>query len=280
MTIKSKVGLEAEFLLRDSKGSVIIPPAGWDRDGFPLLAEIRGEEAETAAEVVTNFMAKKLEIVGRMRKTQTMDFAALERIPLSLYKKANREINPDEKAGMVDKIRNIHDIDINEFSDQVIKKNKIQGLNVSCGLHVHFSCMEVDETEVKKAEYESVNIPISQVFAEDIPAADGRVMAELMRPHLNLYRYKGYEVEETLTAMASRLNKPAVLHIVDAMDKAFFDRFAPPEDRRTKYRQPGFYELKPYGFEYRSLPMTDEVEAHLFEIATTAFEILEDVNEF
>ena len=37
-------------------------------------------------------------------------------------------------------IRNIYGTDITEFSDQVLKGGKIQGMTVSCGLHINFSC--------------------------------------------------------------------------------------------------------------------------------------------
>ena len=71
-----------------------------------------------------------------------------ERVPLALYKKANREASGNKDSALAD-IKNIHDIDISEFSDQIIGKNsKIQGIYVSCGLHVHFSCEEVDEVDL------------------------------------------------------------------------------------------------------------------------------------
>jgi len=64
------------------------------------------------------------------------------------------------------------------------------------------------------------------------------------------------------------------------MDEAFFDRFAPAEKNRTKYRQPGFYELKDHGFEYRSLPANPETIEALPEIVGKAFELLGLLNKF
>jgi hypothetical protein len=52
----------------------------------------------------------------------------------------------------------------------------------------------------------------------------------------------------------------------------------PKKEDRTKYRQPGFYELKPYGFEYRSLPANDAVMKALPEIVGKAFELLDSLN--
>ena len=245
MAIETKIGLEAEFLLRGTKGKIIVPPSYWDRDGFPLLAEIRGKEGKTPAEVVTNFMAKKMEIMEKMSKTHTMDFAVMERIPLALYKEANRQINHDEKAESVGQVRNIHGVDIGDMTDQIVAKNKIQGINVSCGLHVHFSCEEADEIEVEDRKYKSVRIPLGFTFANTVAEPTQAGIEAIAEPYIDLYRNEGYEVKKTLKARASRLTKPAVVHIVNEMDRLFFDRFAPPVAKRTKYRQPGFYELKP-----------------------------------
>jgi len=278
--IKSKVGLEAEFLLRNAKGELIIPPSHWDRDGFPLLGEIRGKEGKTAAETVANFMAAKVAVLEKLRKGHAIEFAPRVRVPLALYKKANREINFEEKGQQMDQILNVNGIDISSFSDQIISKQRIQGMWASCGLHVHFSCMEVDEVTVDRDKYEHVSFPIGYKFAETAPQEEALAMEVMGQRVISLYKHCGYEEEKTLTAIASRLNKPAVHHIVRQLDAEFFERFAPPEKERTKYRQPGFFELKPYGFEYRSLPFTAEVEAALFDIAKKAFEVLEDVNSY
>jgi hypothetical protein len=278
--IKSKVGLEAEFLLRNAKGELIIPPSHWDRDGFPLLGEIRGKEGKTAAEAVSNFMSAKVHVLDKLRKGHAIEFAHRVRVPLALYKKANREVNSAEKDQQSDKILNVNGIDISSFSDQIISKQRIQGIWASCGFHVHFSCMEEDEVEVTRDKYEHVSFPIGYKFAETAPQEETLGMEVMGQRVISLYKHCGYEEEQTLKATASRLNKPAVFHIVRQMDKDFFERFAPPEKERTKYRQPGFFELKPYGFEYRSLPFTFEVEAALFDIAKKAFEVLEDVNSY
>lgn len=279
MTIKIKVGLEAEFLLRNGKNEVIIPPASWDRDGFPLLGEIRAEPGEKIAETITNFMAKKMEILGKISAKSSIQFVARERVPLKLYKLANKQMNAADKEGAMAEIRNIHGTDISEFSDQIISKNRIQGIWVSCGLHVHFSCEELVEYKVEEEQYDPVILPIGINFSEaGLSDAERAGVDEMMRPQIMLYRRKGWKEKKTLKARASRLNWPAIHYIVSQMDKKFFDRFAPPEKERTKYRQPGFYELKPYGFEYRSLPFTPEVEAALPEIAMYAFELLNDIN--
>ena len=272
--IKSKVGFEAEFLLRNAKGELVIPPAYYDRDGFPLLGEIRGEEGKSPEETVSNFVAQKMKIIGQMRKGYSMQFALRERCPLKLYRAANKQIDYDEKAASVGKVLNINGVKIEDYSDQIVSRGKIQGVWISCGLHVHFSCEEKDETEVNVDEYEEVVLPISASSPKGTPAAEGNFIQEVMRPEIRLYRETGYETEKTLVARASKLNLPTREFIIRNMDNKFFDRFVADKKFCTKYRQPGFYELKPYGFEYRSLPFTEETEACLYEIAQYAFELL------
>jgi hypothetical protein len=294
--IKSKVGLEAEFLLINAKGDVIIPPSGWDRDGFPLLGEIRGDPGETVAETVTNFRAEEMEILEKLNKGYTIRMANIERIKLALYKKANREINWEDKNAQEEDIKNIYGTDISEFSDQIVSKSKIQGMRISCGLHVHFSCEEFEERTYEEPVYRQVILPIGlgeaglmndKGYADDegVPKKDPfapaqRLAKELLSSSLYLYRSDGYNKKETITARAGRLNKPAIEYIVKEMDEQFFKRFAPEEKDRTKYRQPGFFELKPYGFEYRSLPANTMTMEALPEVTKKAFDLLKEINEY
>ena len=293
MAITSKIGLEAEFLLINAKGEIIIPPSTWDRDGFPLLGEIRGKEGKTVAETVTNFRGKELEIMEDMRKGYTLRMSDLEMIKLALYKKANKEIDWDEKAEDIGKILNIHGVNIEDFSDQVVKSNKIQGIRVSCGLHVHFSCGQDLEYQHEEPRYEQVILPIGlgeghlvathhSENGTDIPFTQAELLVkEMLSPCLYLYRHAGYTKKGKKTRLyVSRLNKPAIRYIIQEMDKEFFNRFAPAEGNRTRYRQPGFFELKPYGFEYRSLPANADVMVALPEITQKAFKLLDEINEY
>jgi len=97
---------------------------------------------------------------------------------------------------------------------------------------------------------------------------------------IRLFRKTGYRDKETIKCSSSQLNRPAVEWIVREMDKEFFERFAPTKENRTKYRQPGFFELKPYGFEYRSLPANEHTLAMLPEIVTKGFELLNSLNDW
>ena len=163
---------------------------------------------------------------------------------------------------------------------------------MSCGLHVHFSCCHSLHYEYEEDQYEQVILPIGLGEAglvamhtdsdgDPLPLAPSQLLAkELLSPTLYLYRRRGYEKKFEKKLYASRLNKPAIEYIVKAMDEKFFEQFAPAKADRTKYRQPGFFELKDYGFEYRSLPCNDKTLAALPEITAFAFDLLREVNEY
>lgn len=273
--LERKVGVEAEFLLLNSKDEVIVPPNHWDRDGFPLLGEIRGDPGNSTPDTVASFLKKKMVAEGRVRKGNKIVMVDIACIRLAIYKEAMKQVT-EAKGEQMGKVKNIHGINIDDYSDQIIGKNhKIQGIRASCGLHIHFSCGESISETVKNVEYEVVNIPIKLATVEGTDA----VLKELIRPELSLYRAKYLDLSEIkkITAFASALNRPAIEYIVEEMDKEFFDRFAPEKMDRTKYRQPGFYELKSYGFEYRSLPANNETMAALPEIVGKAFNLLESL---
>jgi len=269
--LERKVGLEAEFLLLNAKGEVIIPPPSWDRDGFPLLGEIRANPADNVPDVVAYFIKKRMEIEANVRKGHKLVMENIRRIRLATYKEAMKQVT-EVKGEQLGKVQNIHGINIDDYSDQVIGDNhKIQGINASCGLHIHFSCSESVTKIIKDVEYDLVTLPIKLAEA----TGENIILTEMIKPEICLYRKRYLSEANTkkITATASVLTKPVIEYFVGEMDKAFFDRFAPKEEDRTKYRQPGFYELKPYGFEYRSLPANEEVMEALPEIVSKAFSL-------
>lgn len=260
--ITSKVGLEAEFLVQDAKGNFILPQY-LPHDDFPLLGEIRGEEGKAAHHTLGNFAKESARVRGDLREGHQIVISSGARIPLALYKAAMRACSTD-KGDVAREVRNIYGTDISDFSDQIIKKNKIQGLNASCGLHVHFSAEDVDSTTVSEEQYEMFSIPLSH--------------GEGLKTDIRLYKHLGYKKDRVLKARASLLTRPVIIWMVSQLDTKFFERFAPKNP--TKYRQPGFFELKPYGFEYRSLPFTKEVEEALPEITEFAFDLLKSLTDW
>jgi hypothetical protein len=266
--LKKQVGVEAECFILDKKGDPIIVPSYMGRDDFPVLGEIRGEPGENVATVIANFHKEMIEFEGRIYDDHSMAMLPVKRVRLKTYRKAMAEMRGNEKFANLGKIHNVNGVDISEYSDQVISKGKIQGVNASCGLHIHFSCEDSEEVEVEERKFKPVYLPIK--FHGQIKGA----LETLDDLTLELYRDEGYEVTKTLKAMSSQLNRPTIEYIVREMDKAFFERFAPPEKERTKYRQAGFYETKEHGFEYRSLPATNETINALPEIVRKAFDLL------
>ena len=264
MTDYRKVGIESEFFLLDSKGEAIVVPPSWDRDNFTVLGEIRGEPGRTPSETIGNFYKRLYEVQSNVKKDHKMVMEAMRIIKLKVYKKAMMDMNAVDKYQAMTNIHNASGIDISEYSDQVIENGKIQGAKASCGLHIHFSCYKKDARTIQRDIYGPVTLPIGVAGAET---------------NLHLYKRTATEQEEELEVSVSLLTRPAVEWIVKEMDKAFFKKFQPAKEERTKYRQSGFYELKPYGFEYRSLPATPETMDAIPEIVEKAFDLLKEVSK-
>ena len=260
------VGIEVEFFVKNDKGEVVMPGTNLDRDDFPLLGEIRAVQGKTMAEALGNFYRKKVEMEALLTKKQVMSISHFELAKLKVYQEAIRLITAPKNSK---DIRNIYGIDISGFTDQVVKDGKIQGANVSCGLHIHLSCREIDEVKVEQDVYSAVSIPITTTASKDVIG-----LTHLVTPCLSLFKHEGTKIERTLMASTSKLNQPTIEYIVRAFDEKFFKRFAPKKEECTKYRQPGFFERKSYGFEYRSLPANAETINALPEIVGFAFDML------
>jgi hypothetical protein len=267
--MENKIGIEVEYILRDEKGKVIMPPSSFDRDGFPVLGEIRAEPGENVVEVITNFEKARMEVVERLREGCTINFDPVTRIPLALYKKALAAIrdSDEEKDALLSTIMNVYNIDISDYSDQIIENNKIQGCRVSCGMHIHFSSVVEERREYGRDEYSPIDLKVG-------------ILQDKMEAVMHLYKKSSYTKEGVLKVSVSQLNRPTVEWIVKRMDEEFFERFAPAKKYRTKFRQAGFFEKKPYGFEYRSLAATPDSIAALPEIVKLAFKLLWGLNDF
>ena len=266
------VGIEVEYLTIDPEtGNTVMPPGYVDRDDFPLLGEIRAKPGSTAAETVSNFLLRRMEVEKALPQDQRMSIQSGARVGLAVYREAMQACTKP-KNETLGQAKNIYGTDVSDFSDQIIQDGKIQGINISCGLHIHFSCRAVDRVEVSTPKYTSVQVPIS--VPETVPEG----AKALLQPYLDLYKSDGYEVKDVLEATASRLNRPTVEWMVRSLDEAFFERFAPQQ--RTKYRQPGFYEMKVHGFEYRSLPASPETLEALPESVEVAFNLLRGASEY
>jgi hypothetical protein len=266
--ITNKVGLEAEVFVRNSNGELVIASKHkLPSDDFCLLGEIRGEPGETPAETVSNFMKAYYDFVSKAaaeKLTVSMDGGVS--IPHTMYVEVMKLMGTKEWPECL----NIYGTDITEFNDSTVDKTtgKIVFHNVSCGLHIHFSSSVMDEKKVDYTitdRYELVKLPL----------AIGTGVTANIELYQKTFNGKGERTSYNVTATASRITKPVIKHIVKDLDDVLLPSCVSPI--KTKYRQPGFYELKDYGFEYRSLPMTQEVFNNLFKIATYAFGLLKEL---
>lgn len=255
---RKAVGIEVEALLLNPDGEIIVPPATFPRDGFPIFVEIQAGPGSTVVETVANYHKARLELQAMLREGHSLLYRPFEQLSLKLYREANRQMAGGHKN---EGIRNIYGTDISDFSDQVVKDGRIQGTNISCGLHIHFSYETI--TRITIPEFVPVVLPMEDPI-------EGRRTIELYR--------KTDKAEHTEEVKINDLKLPVIEAIVRRMDELCFDKFKIDDDKRTKYRQPGFYRLKPYGFEYRSLPAcpnTTSNEALMF-ITKCAFDAMRE----
>lgn len=234
MNIKNKVGLEAEFLLRNNKGKLVFPgDFGFETDEFEILGEFRADAAFSRYQAVGNFFTSLMWVLDKAKENNlTVDFSGVT------------TITPEQKAEIIRKVgyksvppcTNVYKTDILALSDDVVdKKGNIISSRISAGLHVHFSRRMYHETYVK---------------GKLIEASDVNLL--LLRQ---------------------------IKSMVREMDKKILPIYQPKAT--LKYRQPGFYEMKPWGFEYRSLPMSIDFTDYnnVRHVVDFAFSLLEKLEK-
>lgn len=261
----NKIGLEAEFLLRDKDGNLVIPYS-YPRDDFEILGEIRGEPGKSMPEAVSNFYKKFLEVSERARSDGfTIDLTGHAVLDLKTYKKVLEISGPKETP----QCRNIYGTEILGYSDTIIENGLVVGHRVSSGLHIHFSSSitRQEEIDMGSDSYLSVVLPIGFQNNSNDPTFS-----------LNLYRKVSLPtpVVRTVKVTASQITFPVITHIVSEMDK-LLPKYCDP-NIQLKYRQPGYYEIKPWGFEYRSLPFNQATLSDLDSLTAKSFELLKGIS--
>ena len=256
--IKNKVGLEAEFILY--KGEEIVFPSeyGFSTDQFVILGEVRADPGETRADTVANFMKEWYKVQYRVNQTPGLAISPFGYGSLTpkQYTEVIKRCDPKEAP----KCENIYGTDLSEYSDAVVVDGKVQQHNISAGLHIHFSSLEEQNTKYVKEKYSPVSLPVG------FNGIDG------IKARLDLFKYDGYKEEVDLHCQASRITKPVINYIVKAFDEAVLPNYKLPV--ALKYRHAGFYEIKPWGFEYRSLPFNSETLKDLMSLVDKAFTLL------
>ena len=251
------VGLEAEFLLVGEDGNPVVVPTYIGRDSFPLLGEVRGDPGKTIAEVLGNFWKAYYDTMDSVPSYLAPTFTPFTVVGREIYREAIKQSGPKK----VSDVKNVYGDDLAGFSDLIIKDGKITGAKVSCGLHVHFSSNVTKTLTHRDGEYKPVDIPLSMMEGHEV--------------NLSLYRKAGYAPEKEVSCTISALTKPAIHSLVKAMDEKFA-HLMPIKEKQTKYRRVGYFELKPWGFEYRSLPTTCDKDI-LLEVVKFAFSLLGDL---
>jgi hypothetical protein len=252
---KNMVGFEAEFFAyqKKQKGGASLPVVpekfGLPHDDFPYLVEVRGEPGSTPAETYANFMKAYLEVLDKMDRLGFVQGpSAYATIPENLYLEALRRMT---KKSFTE--HNIYDLASISIDDRVYENGNLVGRLVSAGFHIHFSSDEAVVVRKSEDNY--------------IPIGDGKYV---------VYGKK----DASLTSKVSLITKPVVYHIVKTLDETVFDSYSLKGGPVLKYRQQGFFELKPWGFEYRSLPFTKKVNEGSFDIAKFCFELLNGLQTY
>lgn len=256
--IKNKVGLEAEFFVRNKKDEIVYPSHyGFKTDDYIILGEFRAAPGSTREETIANFMLEYYKVIFRAQKGGV--FIDIGKGWTTLKPAFYAEILRKMGTKVVAQAKNIYGVDILECSDSIIKRGKITGQKASIGLHIHFSSADHAQETWTQNTYLPVEIPIGLGDA---------------KTSLHLYRKAGQEAERKLRVSASRITRPVISSIVETFDTEVLPAYIPKVS--LKYRQPGFYEEKTHGgFEYRSLPFTQEVFDRIHDIVDFAFTQLE-----
>lgn len=261
MPVKNKIGLEAEFFLLDDKNNLVIASeVFFPHDDFKLLGEIRGLPGETPEEAISLFFKEYYSLLYLAeRKNLRIIFPGFVEIDNKFFRKIKKLSRKKEDG----KEENIYGVDLDSVLDLVVKENKVVGRRISNGLHIHFSSNDTVEREIIAPKYKLISLPISQKIGDiNFPAQS-----------INVYTKEGYDTTETIKVSCSKISYPVIEYFVERLDNEFLSlaNLGLPE---LKYRQPGFYERKEYGFEYRSLPFNEYTLNHIAQITKFSFDLL------
>lgn len=265
LEIENKIGLEAEVFLIDKKTGDLVIAGDRDlpHDDFALLGEIRGEPGRTVAETLANFTKAFYEFkisVNNQGLVMDLQNDGEKIIDHQLWRNVLKNLGPKN----LPECKNIYGTDITKFTSQIVKEKEIVGHVISTGLHIHFSSRIEEKYEYPidpTWEYSPINIPIM--------VAEAHTTLNLFKRNLPEYR-NTIPPKRVVSVSVSRITQPVLKLFVSKFD-AFAKEFI--KDLKSVYRKPGFYELKPYGFEYRSLPFSKSVFDKLPEITEFAFDL-------
>lgn len=229
MYIRNEVGLEGEFLVRDSKGGLLFPSEyGFSTDEFLILGEFRAKQGSSVEETVGNFFTEIVKLNSKaLEKRVVLDFSGHTTISPVLKKKIMSRMG----VKPVPTCKNIYGTEIIGYSDDVIEDGKIVHSNISCGLHVHFSRRAIVDynTTVKtelglklESKQETLSLITPSQIRNIVRAMDTLVLPKY-RFDVNLkYRMRGFYEEKfygfeyrSLPFVESMTNVSEIKSIVD-----------------------------------------------------------------
>jgi hypothetical protein len=249
--IVNKIGLECEVLIRNNKDELVIPnDYGLAHDDFPILGEVRSLPYETVQDTVFEFWKDYYAYNLHTKYNKLFldiqdgwDVISPEYYSKILKKMGNKEIS---------QAKNIYKTDILKLTDAIVEDGKITGHKISCGLHIHFSSDIIASHRYAKETYTNT--------------VD------------NTYVRTGTETCVEETKLYSLLTDNVIKSIIKGLDNDILYKYTIP-NQKLKYRYPGFYELKSYGFEYRSLPFNQLVLDNLVSIVEYCFDKLNKLSK-
>jgi hypothetical protein len=246
----NKIGLECEVLIRNNKDELVIPSEyNLPTDDFIILGEIRSLPQTNVSDVVYEFM-KDLYAFNILLKVNKLNLDIQDGwdvISPDLYSKLLRIMGSKN----IEECKNVYGNDILKMTDAIVENGKIIGHKISTGLHIHFSYDIIASHKYAKETYTNT--------------VD------------NMYVRTGTETCEEETKLYSLLTENTIKSIVKSFDKDILPKYKIEEN--LKFRNSGFYEIKPYGFEYRSLPFNQLILDNLTEIVEYSFDKLNKLSK-
>jgi hypothetical protein len=210
------IGLEAEYFVRNKENKLVYPSSS---DAFPLIGEARGEPSVHTSEVIGNLLKSLLfeEVQLKRFTTRWIDFTGHAEITPEEYADAMKKMGNKE----VPKCKNIYGTSLIGLSDQVIKRGKVVKVNLSAGLHIHFSSQVIKEGSYTKTEYEEIDLPLG-------------AFNPLLKD-VTVYKKTNVERCKPIVVKANRLTLPAIHHIVKKLDEEILSRYK--STVKLKYRK-------------------------------------------
>jgi hypothetical protein len=250
--IVNKIGLECEVLIRNNKDELVIPnDYGLAHDDFPILGEVRSLPYETVQDTVFEFWKDYYAYNLHTKYNKLFldiqdgwDVISPEYYSKILKKMGNKEIS---------QAKNIYKTDILKLTDAIVEDGKITGHKISCGLHIHFSSDIVIDNDYSIPDF----------------------VQDTQNHYIKLPTTTRYHEE---TKLYSLLTDNVIKSIIRGLDNDILYKYTIP-NQKLKYRYPGFYELKSYGFEYRSLPFNQLVLDNLVSIVEYCFDKLNKLSK-